>query len=101
MALITLLTKMYELLEKRPPPVQPGKTPDPRLLLKPVRKLGLDNQVAGLILQTWSYVSEKAHIEKRGGRPPSRREVRYGLRLVFDGIEYLLSLLKANQTEEE
>ena len=34
MALITLLAKMYELLEKRPPPIQPDKTPNPRLLLK-------------------------------------------------------------------
>jgi len=93
MALIILLTKMYELLEKQPPPIQPGKTPNPRLLLKPIRKRGLDDQVAGLILQTWSYVSEKAHIEKRGGQPPSRHEVRYGIQLVFSGIEYLLSFL--------
>ena len=93
MALITLLAKMYELLEKHPPPIQPGKAPNPRLLLKPMRKLCLDDQTAGLISQIWSYVSEKAHVEKRGGQPPSRREVRYGLQLVFDSIEYLLSFL--------
>ncbi|MCD6592672.1 hypothetical protein J7L00_01095 [Candidatus Bathyarchaeota archaeon] len=93
MALITLLAKIYELLEGCPPPIEPGKTPNPRSLLKPMQKLGLDDQSSRLILGIWSYVSERAHIEKRGGQPPSRHEVKYGLQLVFSSIECLLNFL--------
>ena len=93
MALITLLAKIYELLEKHEAPIQPGKTPNIGLLLKPLRKRGLNDQDAGLISQIWSYVSEKAHIEKRKGQPPSRHEVIHGFQLVFSEIEYLLNLI--------
>jgi len=92
MALITLLVNMYEWIEKSSPPIQQGQTPSPSLLLKSIQKLGLDDQTSGLIGRIWSYVSERAHIEKRGS-PLPMHEVRYGFQLVFSSIEYLLSLL--------
>lgn len=49
MALITLLAKMHQLLEKNPPPIRPGQTLNLRLLFEPIRRLGLDDQAAGLI----------------------------------------------------
>jgi hypothetical protein len=93
MGLITIWIKVCEKLEGKPIDVQVGKTIDIKLLNKCLKEHGLPEDTVGMLDRTWSYVSERAHIEKRGGQAPSQFEVRYGIQLVFATIEYLLRLV--------
>jgi len=92
MGLATLLTKIYESLTGKPAPIKPGKSTDIPEILKVLKMYGLPEDAAATIRLTWSYTSERAHIEKRGGKQPSVEEVRYGIQLTFSAIEFLLHL---------
>jgi hypothetical protein len=93
MGLITIWIKVCESLEGKPIPIGAGKTVDIGPLNKCLREHGLPEDSIGMIGRTWSYVSDRAHIEKRGGQAPSQLEVRYAIQLAFATIEHLLSLV--------
>jgi len=95
MGLITLMVKMYETLTKKSAPTPPGKTTDIRPLIRTLEQHGLSKDTGSNIRMTWSYVSERAHIEKRGGLPPSECETRYGLQMTFAAVEFLLRFYSA------
>ena len=93
MGLITAWIKVCEKLEGKPMPVQVGKTVDIGPLNKCLKEHGLPDDSIGMIGRTWSYVSDRSHIEKKGGQAPSELEVRYGIQLSFATIEHLLRLV--------
>jgi hypothetical protein len=90
MGLITVWIKVCENLEGKSMQVQVGKTVDMGPLNKCLKQHGLSEDSIGMIGRTWSYVSDRAHIEKRGGQAPPESEVRYGVQLTFATVEYLL-----------
>lgn len=90
MGLVTMVVKMYEKIANQRAPTPPGKTPNIRALLKTLEQHGLSIDTGSMITTTWSHVSERAHIEKGGGQPPSEYETRYGLQMTFAAIEFLL-----------
>lgn len=95
MGLMLVLVKTVEQVTDRAAPVAKGQTPDPNKVLKPLVEKGfLSDQQRSLIANSWSYVSELAHVEKRGGTPPSEDETRYGLQLVLSAIELITKNLK-------
>lgn len=93
MGLATVWIKVCEKLGKLIP-MQEGKTMDIGALNKCLKDHGLPDDSIGMVGRTWSYVSDRAHIEKRHGRPPSEHEVQYGIQLTFATIEYLLKLIQ-------
>jgi hypothetical protein len=93
MGLIIVWIKVCEKLEGKPIPTQVGKTVDIGPLNKCLETHGLPEDTIGMVSRTWSYVSDRAHIEKRGGQAPSELEVRYGIQLAFATIEHLLRLV--------
>ena len=94
-AFLTCWIKVCEKLSGRSLPLEKGKTPDIKLLIKCLKEHGFADDIIGLITRTWSYLSERVHIEKRGGEEPTEQEVRLGIQLTFAVIEYLLRSLKA------
>lgn len=58
--------------------------------MKAVKDGGVPDDVVGLVSRTWSLLSERAHIEKKGAVQPLESEVIYGLQLTLAAIEYLL-----------
>lgn len=90
MGLMTILCNIYEALEGKSAPAQPGKTTDISTLARGLGEHGYAEDALGLIRQIWSFVSERAHIDKRSGQPPSEHDVNYGLQITFSAIEYLL-----------
>lgn len=89
MGLIVVWKNICEKLEKSFMPVSPGKTVDIAPLKNCLRKHGFPDDIIGIMERSWSYVSERAHIEKRK-EAPSEYEVRFGIQLVFSTVEYLL-----------
>lgn len=93
MGLITTLVKAYEHFEKQRAPTPPGKTTDITPLINSLKGHDVPKDATSMIRQTWSYVSERAHIEKRGGEQPSKAETLYGLQMTFAAIEFLLNFI--------
>jgi hypothetical protein len=93
MGLITTLVKAYEHFEKQQAPTLPGKTTDITPLIKSLQKHKVPKDATSMIRQSWSYVSERAHIEKRGGIQPSRPETLYGLQVTFAAVEFILKFI--------
>lgn len=90
MALITLWIKIYETLEHKSCPIKPGKSVDISPLINSIITHGMPEDLAKDVGRIWSFISERAHIEKRGGVPPPESETRYGLQQTFATVEYLL-----------
>lgn len=90
MGLMIVLGNMYQLLEAKPPPTEPGKTTDIGPLTKSLKEHGYADDALSLVRQTWSYLSERAHVDKKAGKAPPEHEVMYGLQITFSALEYLL-----------
>lgn len=89
--LITLWLNVCSFLDKKDISIDAGKTPDIKLLTKKLREHGIPDYVVGMISRIWSFDSELAHAEKRGGKPPMPEEVIYAHTLTFATAGYLLS----------
>ena len=96
MGLITALVKIYELFERQQAPTPPGKTTDIGPLMNTLEQHGFSGDNCSMIRRTWSYVSERAHIEKRSGKLPQESETRYAIQTTFAAIEFLLRFLSEN-----
>lgn len=68
-----------------------GRTPNVGKLKNALAKT-LSDDAVGLIMQTWSFLSERSHIEKTGGKEPSPTEVTFGFNLTLAVIGYLLEI---------
>jgi len=94
MALISTLVKTVERTTGNHVALATGQTPNPKELLKPlVEKKLITERQQSLMVNTWSYVSELAHVEKKGGAPPTENETRYGFQLVLAAVELLVRTL--------
>lgn len=93
MGLMTVLAKIYEILEEKQLPIQPGKTVDITPLTKSLESHGYAADFLGLIRQTWSFVSERAHVDKRSGQAPAEHDAEYALQITFAAVRYSLAQL--------
>ncbi|WP_456330658.1 hypothetical protein [Archaeoglobus sp.] len=89
MGLMLFLKELYESLTGEEAPVEKGKTPNIKDLLKPLEAKGLEPEMKGVITSVWSYLSEKAHIEKSGTEPLQEDAV-LGSRLAISIVDYLM-----------
>lgn len=92
MGLLLVWKNVCEKLEKKPMPVSPGKTVDITPLKACLKAHNFPDDAIGLIERSWSFVSERAHIEKRRESLPDY-EVRFSLQLTFSVVEHLLRFL--------
>jgi len=92
-ALTTLLVKIYEKLKHESPPIKEGRGLNIGLLTKCMVEHGLSKEEEGMIGSLWSYLSDKVHIEKRGGKEPTEDDVRFALRITYILVERLLSFV--------
>lgn len=81
---------VYEILEKAKAPSKPGASQDIGPLVKSLRKHGISDDLIRLIRSTWAYITERDHIEKKGGKAPPELEVILGIQLVFAVVDFLL-----------
>ena len=94
MALMSILVKASEQITGQPAPLIPGQTPDPNKIMRPlVEKHVITDHQRSIVANTWSYVSELAHVEKKGGSPPTEDETRYGFQLVLSAVELVVRTL--------
>jgi hypothetical protein len=92
-ALLALWSKVTVILSGKPLTVdKSGKTVDIAPLMKTLRDSGVPDDIVGLISRTWSFLSERAHIEKKGAVQPPMSEVIYGLQLTLATMEHLLRI---------
>lgn len=90
-ALLALWSKVAERLSGKAINLnKSGKTVDVAPLVQALKDVGVPDDVIGLISRTWSLLSERVHIEKKGAAQPPGPEVIYGLNLTLAAIEYLL-----------
>ena len=92
MALATLLTKVSQELSPQEIKVEPGKTIDIGQLTQILKTKGVPDDSVGLISRVWSYLSDRAHVEKKGGSEPTSPETLYGFQMSFATFEFLLRL---------
>jgi hypothetical protein len=52
--------------------VKSGKTVDIAPLVKALKDRGLPDDIVGLISRTWSLLSERAYVEKKGAVQPKQ-----------------------------
>ena len=95
MSLMMFLKELYKLFTGQEAPTEKGKTPNIRDLLKPLESEGLEPETKGVITSTWSYLSEKAHIEKSGAEPLPD-DVVLGFRLTTSIMDFLMKRFLAN-----
>lgn len=88
-----LWLKVYEILEKEAAPSKPGTSQDIGPLVNSLRKRGVPDDLIGIIRGVWAYITERDHIEKRGGKAPPELEVILGIQLVFAVVDFLLRLV--------
>ena len=77
---------------------QSGKTVDLTPLVKILRDRGVPEDAVGLISRTWSFLSERTHIEKKGAQP-RLSEAYYGYQLTLAAIEFLLRFTQAHRAK--
>jgi len=92
MGLMIAIGNIFRSFEGKQPPAEPGKTTDLGPMIRSLREHGYPDDAVSLVRQTWSYLSERAHIDKAGKTPPEH-EVMYGLQVTFSSLEYLLRTL--------
>jgi hypothetical protein len=98
MALVTIWVKVAERLSPQPVAInQTGKTIDLTPLVKVLRDKGVPEDAIGLISRTWSFLSERTHIEKKNSVQPRPSEAYYGLQLTLAAIEFLLRFTQAHK----
>jgi hypothetical protein len=94
-ALLALWSKVAERLSGKAITLdKSGKTVDIAPLIKVLKDEGVPDDVVGVISRTWSLLSERVHIEKRGGVQPPECETIYGLQLTMAALEYLLRIMR-------
>jgi len=96
LSFIMFLIKLYELFTGKEAPTEKGKTPNIKDILKPLKSEGLEPEEKGIITSTWSYLSEKAHIEKRGTEPLPD-DVILGFRLTTSIMDFLMKKFLAQK----
>ncbi|MHA1757509.1 MAG: hypothetical protein ACTSVV_12105, partial [Promethearchaeota archaeon] len=94
MALSTLLINIYEEIEGKDYPLESGKTPNIKHSLNTLHNKGLKDDLKGLISHIWSFVAERAHIEKSRGKKPNFYETKFCIKLVYSTIEFILKFLE-------
>lgn len=85
--------KVYEKLEGSAIPMRKGRKQDIGVLIDALRKRKVPDDLTGLVSRIWAYITQRDHIEVKGGQAPPELEVYFGLELVFSAVDYLLRLL--------
>lgn len=97
MALVLLWTNVAETLSEQSMTLnRSGKTVDVTPLVKILKDRGAPEDAVGLISRTWSFLSERTHIEKKGAQP-RLSEAYYGYQLTLAAIEFLLRFTQAHK----
>lgn len=99
MGLVALWRKVDEQLSGQQVLIdQSGKTTDIAPLIKILKEKEIPDDTIGLITRTWSFLSERAHIDKKGAVQPSKADTLYGFQLSLAAIEFLLRILHSKTT---
>jgi hypothetical protein len=93
MSLISVWTKVCEVVTGEKVSLDKGKTPDVGILANYLTQRGVSEQSVAVIRRAWSYVSELAHVEKADARPPSTADTNFAFGLTVPCILYLLRLI--------
>jgi hypothetical protein len=91
-SLTMLLKHVCERLDNTAITFDSGKTPDIGAFKKILRENRVPEDIISAILSVWSQASERAHPEKKDGKPAPFPEVAYIYNQVIAAFEYLLSL---------
>jgi len=94
-SLLLTWIRIYELIEGKILETKEGKTTDISPLVKCLAKREIPEDLVGMLRRTWSYVSERAHREKRRRESLSEFEVRYAIRMTIATIECLFKIYES------
>ncbi len=91
-ALVLLLLRVCKALSHSEVSFDVGKSTDISELIRILKEHGVPDDLTGFINRTWSFLSERGHIERKGATQPPPPEVSFGFNQTMILIMYLLNL---------